>query len=100
MKFEDRVLYLENGKTYNATVLGVRVLEHHSGADGEPLLHLAYFVDVPGVLGTSRQSELVNYRVDVAHASHAYTDEHRLAAKEKGMTYPGTYGGGRWTEEG
>lgn len=98
MNFGDSVLYTENGKTYKATVLGSRIMDHHSGKDGEPLVQLAFFVDVPGVLGTARQGELVQWRVDVAHESHEYTDEHRAEAAKRGQHYPGIYGGGRWSE--
>ena len=97
MKTGDTVLYSESGKSYLATVLGVRELEHHSGKDGEPLLHLGFFAPVfepdatgklkeVSVIGTHRQEQLAQFRVDVVH------DSHEFAAHLKVPVYPG----GRW----
>jgi hypothetical protein len=103
MKFGDVVLYEEMNKLYTATVLGVRVLDDHSGEDDESLLHLGFFKEVtqPGpngipvpktVIGTSAQDGLVQFRLDVAHESHTYTAAQQL--KYGVAVYPG----GRWQE--
>jgi len=99
MKTGDTVLYSESGKSYLATVLGVRELEHHSGKDGEPLLHLGFFAPVfepdatgklkeVSVIGTHRQEQLAQFRLDVVH------DSHEFAPHLKAPVYPG----GRWKE--
>jgi hypothetical protein len=99
MKNGDLVVYSESGKSYLATVLGVRELEHHSGKDGEPLLHLGFFAPVfepdstgklkeVSVIGTHRQEHLAQFRLDVVHESHEF------AAHLKAPAYPG----GRWKE--
>lgn len=103
MKFGDAVLYRESNQLYTATVLGVRVLDDHSGEDDEPLLHLGFFKEVttPGpngipipkaVVGTSAQDGLVQFRLDVAHESHIYT-----AAQQQKYGIA-VYPGGRWQE--
>ena len=103
MKFGDPVLYKELNQIYVATVLGVRNLDDHSGADEEPLLHLGFFKEVmqPGangvlipksVFGTSAQENLAQFRADVAHESHTYTKEQQL---KYGVA---VYAGGRWQE--
>jgi hypothetical protein len=102
MKFGDQVIYTENGKEFSATVLSVRALDHHLGANDEPLLQLGFFAPVlaadhkseVSVIGTARQLELVQFRADVAHESH----EFGAAAAEAKLT--GIYPGGRWREVG
>lgn len=107
MKFGDRVIFIENGEEFNATVLSSRVLDHHTGENDEPLLSLAFFKPVmaPGpqgfpveknVIGTAQQGDLVQFRHDVAHVSHEYSEEY---LKEYNGGRPMTYAGGRWTEE-
>jgi hypothetical protein len=93
MKFGDQVVFTENGKEYQATVLAARELDGHSGENNEPLLQIGFFADKPGVLGTSRQNELVQFRTDVTHESHAFTPE--LQAKNGQIL-----AGGRWREVG
>ncbi len=99
MNIGDTVIYLERGEQYVATVLGVRELEHHSGKDDQPLLHLGFFAPVHqadatgklvpvSVVGTHRQDQLTQFRVDVAHDSHEFPEE------LKAPRYPG----GRWVE--
>lgn len=107
MKFGDAVVYIENGVEFNATVLGVRVLDHHTGANDEPLLHLGFFKEAFGqvigkdesgeeikrpLVGTQNQGDLVQFRLDVAHDSHEFNDE---VKKNLNTT---TYPGGRWKE--
>ncbi len=103
MKFGDQVIFTENGKEFSATVLSARVLDHHLGADDEPLLQLGFFAELPdpadpqhkatlNVIGTARQNELVQFRADVAHESH----EFGAAAAAAKLT--GIYPGGRWRE--
>ncbi len=94
MKFGDQVILIENGKEFSATVLSARILDHHLGENDEPLLALGFFVEVPGVLGTARALELVQFRTDVAHESH----EFGAAAAQAKLT--GIYPGGRWKELG
>lgn len=119
MKFGDRVLFTEAGQTYTATVLRQRELDDHMGANQEPLLDLGFFkpvmkpdakgfMVVKDVVGTESQSELVQFRIDVAHASHEFNP----AAKRKyHLQYNGVnrvqdgqidhivnYPGGRWVE--
>lgn len=104
MKFGDSVNFIENGVEVTAIVLGSRTLDDHSGANGEELLHLGFFQEVlapgPGnkrvvknVLGTQAQHELVQFRLDVAHDSHEFSDE---AKKQLGKPI---YPGGRWKEQ-
>ena len=98
MKQGDIVIYSERGEKYVATVLEVRELEFHSGENGEPLLHIGFFApayepDGAGKLqrvklvGTHRQDQLAQFRLDVAHESH------KFPAHLKQPVYPG----GRWT---
>lgn len=115
MKFGDQVIYVENGKEFNATVLSARVLDNHMGAGDEPLVHLAFFKEVEdfsvlpdadnerpkiSVLGTARQLELVQFRADVAHESHEFSGEARAQSVKPGnVPLPeGVYPGGRWRE--
>ena len=97
MKTEDVVMYTERGKSYLATVLGVRELEHHSGSDGELLLHLGFFAPAfepdgmgklkqVSLVGTHRQDQLAQFRLDVAHESHKFPAHLKMPA----------YPGGRW----
>jgi len=90
----DQVIYMEGGKKYNATVLGVRALDHHTGANGEPHLHLGFFAPVEGrtVIGTQDQDKLAQFRLDVVHESHEFDE----AAQKAG--HKGSYPGGRWKE--
>lgn len=99
MQLNDIVNFTENGKEYKATVLAIRNLDHHDGENGEPLLHLGYFAtvldaqgDPKNLVGTQAQNELVQFRLDVAHSSHTFSEE----ANRKG--FKGVYPGGRWTE--
>src|ERR1700722_14156799 len=99
MKTGDVVVYTERGDSFIATVLDVRELEHHVGKNGEPLLHLGFFAtafepDGAGkmqkarLVGTHRQDQLAQFRLDVAHVSHEFPAELRLPK----------YPGGRWSE--
>lgn len=101
MNINDTVLYSENGEEFVATVLEIREVTHHSGENGEPLLHLGFFkpvmrADATGqlvrksVVGTHEQHDLVQFRFDVAHESHSFGE----AANKAGLK--GTYPGGRW----
>lgn len=100
MNFGDQVIFTENNKQFKATVLSARVLDHHLGANDEPLLQLGFFAPVlapdgkteVNVIGTARQNELVQFRADVAHESH----EFGAAAAEAKLA--GIYPGGRWRE--
>lgn len=92
MKFGDQVLFTESGKEFTATVLSARILDHHMGSNDEPLLSLGFFSEVPGVLGTARQNELVQFRSDVAHETHEFSPD----MASKGLK--GIYPGGRWSE--
>lgn len=121
MKFGDPVIYTENGTDYVATVLATRELDHHAGADGQPLLQIGFFalptinrgIPAPGatiaaapdpdsvvrtVLGTSRQNDLVQFRADVAHQSHAFGPEAHADAATKRQILPTIFTGGRWRE--
>lgn len=121
MKFGDPVIYTENGTDYLATVMATRELDHHAGADGQPLLHIGFFalptinrgIPAPGatvaaapdpdsvvrtVLGTSRQNELVQFRPDVAHQSHAFGPDAHADAAIKRQILPAILSGGRWRE--
>ncbi|HEY2496549.1 MAG TPA: hypothetical protein VGK24_05730 [Candidatus Angelobacter sp.] len=99
MKFGDAVTYTENGQEFNAAVLGLRDLDHHVGENGEPLIHLAFFKETAQpVIGTSRQAELVQFRTDVAHESHAFSNEAREANRRNPL--PTIYAGGRYREAG
>lgn len=102
MKFGDRVLYSEAGKTWTVTVVGIHEADGHFGANGEPLLDLAWFapvLDVRGnevrVVGTGQQNELVQWRHDVAHVSHAFEAAFFERSKQTPIT---NYPGGRWME--
>jgi hypothetical protein len=92
MKFGDQVIFTENGIEYPATVLSSRILDFHTGSNDEPLIALGFFKEIQGIIGTARESELVNIRHDVAHESHEFND----AANAVGLK--GTYAGGRWRE--
>lgn len=104
MKFGHPVLYIESGQQYEAIVIRAREIDDHVGAQEEPLLDLAFFKQVldpakstpkkpvyRDVFGTQAQSELVQFRTDVAHESHEFSEE---AQKKFGKIYPG----GRWKE--
>lgn len=103
MKFGEQVIFTENGKEYFATVLSARALDHHTGANDEPLLQLGFFKEVLdpadpkheatlNVIGTARQNELVQFRADVAHESHEF------GAAAAAVNLTGIYPGGRWRE--
>lgn len=103
MELFDSVKYIESGREIIATVLEIRHVDHHDGENGEPLLHLGFFAPVMGaaadgkpvpkkVVGTHDAWSLVQFRIDVAHASHSFSEE----ANKKGLK--GIYAGGRWTE--
>jgi hypothetical protein len=98
MKTGDYVVFTERGQSFIATVLGVRELDAHGGKNGEPLLHLGFFApayepDGTGKLkevslvGTHRQDQLAQFRVDIAHQSHEFDPKLKLPA----------YPGGRWS---
>lgn len=101
MKFGDPVIYIENGQEYNAIVVSSRVFDDHLGANDEPMLDLAFFKEVLApnakgqmepkkVIGTSNQSDLAQFRVDVVHDSHEYDEEQKLKHNKR------VYEGGRW----
>jgi hypothetical protein len=99
MKVGDLVIYSEGGKDFNALVLGEREIADHLGKDDEPLVTLIFAkerVDSFGtplpLHGTGQQSELVQFRLDVAHASHSYSDEQKKKYSKQ------AYDGGRWKE--
>lgn len=120
MKFGDPIIYVENGKEISAIVLRSRVLDDHMGSDNEPLVDLGFFqqVTAPGpdgkpqvreLTGTDWATDLVQFRIDVPHESHEFSEK----AKAKYMhRYGGTdipqedgtfkahcvYPGGRWKE--
>jgi len=108
MKFGDAIIFTENGVEYQAVILASRVLDDHMGLGDEPLVQLAFFKpitdgagNVLNVLGTSRQLELVQFRTDVAHESHEFSEEVRAASLESGkIDLPASYPGGRWRKVG
>lgn len=100
LRTNDLVRYFETQDSLgvNALVLGSRQISDHSGENGEPLLTLAFAQDqthpiskqVQPLHGTGQQAELVQIRQEVAHISHAYSEEQaRKYAKP-------IYEGGRW----
>ena len=111
MKFGDVVIYSEGGEEYNAIVLGEReghfqyrdggalVSADHKGKNGEPLLTLVFAKQrldaakqpLP-IHGTGHTESLAQFRLDVAHESHEYTD------KQKKQLEKTAYDGGRWRE--
>jgi hypothetical protein len=111
MKFGDVVIYSEGGEEYNAIVLGEReghfqyrdggalVSADHKGKNGEPLLTLVFAKQrldaakqpLP-IHGTGQTESLAQFRLDVAHESHEYTD------KQKKQLEKTAYDGGRWRE--
>lgn len=100
MKVGDRVIYEEGGKQFNALVIGERTIADHLGADDEPLLSLIFakerldsFGNPLPLHGTGQQSELVQFRVDVAHLSHEYNEDQQRKYSRK------SYDGGRWYSE-
>lgn len=119
MNFGDRVIFTEGGVDYQAIVLRQRYLDDHLGANDEPLLDLGFFKPVmkPGpdgipvikdVVGTEAQSELVQFRIDVAHETHEFSDAEK---RKYHLQYNGvrrviegevehhvSYPGGRWKE--
>jgi hypothetical protein len=104
MTFGDVVIFTEGGKTYNALVLSERVLEHHLGEDDQPMLNLVFIqekLDGQGkpvaMIGTGLVSELMQFRYDVVHDSHAFSDQAKKDLAEKGHLPPaGVMPGGRW----
>jgi hypothetical protein len=122
MIFGETVIYTEGGVEYEATVLGSRLLDDHNGSEEEPLLTLGFFKPVTrpgqdgktpvtvGVIGTSEMSKLVQFRIDVAHESHQFSDEAKkqyhavyggtaIPQKDKTIKHVVTYPGGRWKEK-
>ena len=105
MQFGDKVIFIENGNEFEATVLSSRVLDFHNGKDNEPLVHLAFFKpvtdglgNVVNVVGTGRQNELVQWRFDVAHESQKFSEAEKAILQDQGVLGPsGVYPGGRWT---
>lgn len=98
MKFGDAVIYNEFGKLYNALVLEVRDLENHAGSNGEPLVHLVFAREVTdmhgkpqNLAGTGSAGKLLQFRHDVAHESHEYSQAYKDATKKN------RYEGGRWS---
>lgn len=111
MNVGEVVLYSEGGKDFNALVLGERQIsetipdEHgnkyaasHAGKNGEALVTLCFAKErldhagapLPSGHGTGQTTELVQYRLDVAHESLEYTaDQKRYYGKS-------AYDGGRW----
>lgn len=91
VQFGQAVKYTEGEKTFDALVLGVRTdLTSHTGANGEPLIHLAFANPAKAnVAGTGSHAEVIEHRFDVAHSSHEFTEEQK---KQFGDAYPG----GRW----
>lgn len=106
MKFGDVVIYKEFGQEYPALVVGSRELEHHGGANDEPLINLVFVRSIPdpsdrtktlAVSGTSRESELIQFRHDIAHESHAFSEEAAKELSDKGLLPPGgAVPGGRY----
>lgn len=104
------VKYTEFGKEHFALVIGSRELEHHTGANDEPMLSLVIVKPVLdptdhktvlNIAGTSREGDLVTIVHDVAHESHAFSAEQLDAMHKTGITvsqvYPGnSIPGGRW----
>lgn len=98
MKVGELVIYTEGGKDFNALVLGERHIADHMGKQDEPLLSLAFvrerldsFGNSLPLHGTGQQSELVQFRLDVAHVSHEYDEEQQKKYSRK------SYDGGRWS---
>src|SRR5579859_5220449 len=120
MKFGDPVIYTENGVEYNAVFFSSRQVDDHEGSNNEPLINLGFFKEVKApdstgklvpknVVGTQAQTDLVQFRIDVAHESHEFSPEakKRLHLQYSGSVIPqkdGTikhvvsYPGGRWRE--
>lgn len=118
LKFGDPIVFIENEKEINAIFLRSRILDDHLGSNGEPLVDLGFFqqVTAPGpdgklvirdLVGTDWATDIVQFRIDVPHVSHEFSQE----AKKKLMRiYGGTevthpvgdpsphcvYPGGRW----
>lgn len=100
LKTNDVVRFFESADTegVNALVLGQREIADHSGENGEPLLTVAFARDQEHPItgaplelhGTGQQEQLVQIRQDVAHVSHAYSDEQQQKYGKK------QYEGGRW----
>lgn len=99
MKVGELVVYIEGGQEFNALVLGERSIADHLGKDDEPLLTLVFAkerTDAAGIPlplhGTGQTNELVQVRLDVAHASHEYSDPQKKKYEKQ------SYDGGRWKE--
>lgn len=106
MRAGDLIVYIEgtDPKTgqpfeYNALVLGDRHVADHGGAADEPVVTLAFvkerldqFGNPLPLHGTGQTSELIQVRLDVAHVSHAYTDDQKAKYERS------AYDGGRWRE--
>jgi hypothetical protein len=106
MKFGDVVIYKEFGREFPALVLSSRELEHHSGENGEPLINLVFVKEVKNgagevinVSGSSREAEALQFRHDIAHESHEFTDAAKEELTRKGLLPPGgEIPGGRYIE--
>ena len=105
------VIYTESGIEHKAFPIAARSLEHHGGANDEPLLSLVFVQPIIdpltrqplNVAGTSHEGDLVHIVHDVPHESHAFTEEQLKAIHQQGVTvqqaYPGgQLPGGRWRE--
>lgn len=103
MNIGDSVIFTEQGREFNATVLKVRHLDDHFGSNEEPLLHLGFFLipERPGpdgiprpvdLVGTHQQYDVVQFRLDVAHESHSWSEKQQVKYSKR------EYPGGRWRE--
>ncbi len=108
------VKFTEFGREHFALPIGARSLEHHDGANEEPMLSLVIVSPVLdpsdpkhertlSLAGTSRENDLVRIVHDVAHDSHEFTASQLDAIQKSGVTisqvYPGgKIVGGRWSE--
>lgn len=108
MKFGTVVIYKEFGQEFPALVVSSRELEHHAGENGEPLVNLVFVREVKNgagevinVSGSSREAEAVQFRHDVAHDSHAFSEEAKAELVRAGQLPPGgEVPGGRYVEAG
>lgn len=100
LKTNDLVRYFEaeGAEGVNALVLGTRTIPDHSGDHGEPLLSIAFAQDkehpitgnVQQLHGTGAQGELLQIRNEVAHVSHAFSEEQQRKYGKAQLE------GGRW----